>query len=139
MSRLPMIPDVYKKVKAWAGERQGDLFTATVIFLVGLGSFGLGRLSALQRPKQPITVLPPRPAGRGGADASSAATKEGAFAAKAAATTAGKYVGSKSGTSYHLPWCPGALRIKETNKIWFPTKKEAEAKGYNPAGNCPGL
>ena len=51
----------------------------------------------------------------------------------------GRYVASKSGTAYHFPWCQGALKIKEENKIWFQTKEEAESRGYKPAGNCDGL
>lgn len=49
------------------------------------------------------------------------------------------YVASKSGTKYHLPWCSGAKRIKEENKIWFATKEAAEAAGYTPAANCKGI
>jgi len=51
----------------------------------------------------------------------------------------GQYVASKTGKSYHLPWCSGAKLIKEENKIWFNSKEEAEARGYAPAGNCPGI
>jgi hypothetical protein len=51
----------------------------------------------------------------------------------------GGYVASKSGTKYHLPWCSGAQRIKEENKVWFSTKESAEAAGYAPAANCPGI
>lgn len=51
----------------------------------------------------------------------------------------GQYVASKTGKSYHLPWCSGAKLIKEENKVWFATKEEAEARGYKPAGNCPGI
>jgi methylphosphotriester-DNA--protein-cysteine methyltransferase len=48
-------------------------------------------------------------------------------------------VASKSGTKYHLPTCPGAKQIKSTNLITFNSKQEAEAAGYTPASNCPGL
>lgn len=51
----------------------------------------------------------------------------------------GGYVASKNGTRYYLPWCGGASRIKEENKVWFQTKEEAEARGLTPAKNCPGL
>ncbi len=51
----------------------------------------------------------------------------------------GKYVASKSGTKYHLPWCAGAKQIKEENKIWFVSKEEAEKAGYTPAANCKGI
>ena len=50
-----------------------------------------------------------------------------------------KYVGSKSGTKYHLMTCAGAKRIKEENKVFFATAADAEAAGYSPAANCPGL
>ncbi|OGZ97886.1 MAG: hypothetical protein A3J10_01140 [Candidatus Sungbacteria bacterium RIFCSPLOWO2_02_FULL_54_10] len=135
-----MIGHYREKVNAWAGERKNDLFIAAVIFLVGLGSFGLGRLSAIMPSKPPIKVTSPQITDIAAQDASSAAVGAGGLAAKAAATSAaGRYLGSVSGTAYHLPWCPGAQRIKEQNKIWFQTKEEAEKKGYKPAGNCPGL
>lgn len=66
----------------------------------------------------------------------------GETTAKAGETTPslpGAYVASRSGTAYHLPWCVGALRIREENKIWFSSKEEAEQKGYHPAKNCKGL
>lgn len=50
-----------------------------------------------------------------------------------------KYVASKSGKVFHLPWCPGAKKIKEENKIWFSSIEEAISAGYRPAGNCDGI
>ena len=49
------------------------------------------------------------------------------------------FVASVSGSKYHLPWCSGAQRIKEENKLWFSTKENAELAGYEPASNCPGI
>ncbi len=51
----------------------------------------------------------------------------------------GMYVGSKNSNKFHLPWCSGAQRISEENKVWFQTKEEAEAMGYIPAANCKGI
>ncbi len=51
----------------------------------------------------------------------------------------GKYVASKKGTKYHLPWCGGAKQITEANKIWFVSKEDAEKAGYTPASNCKGI
>ena len=48
-------------------------------------------------------------------------------------------VGSKSGTKYHLPDCPGAKRIKPENLVSFETIAAAKAAGYTAAANCPGL
>jgi methylphosphotriester-DNA--protein-cysteine methyltransferase len=49
------------------------------------------------------------------------------------------YVASKNGTKYHLPWCSGAQRIKDENKVWFKTKEDAEKAGFMPASNCKGI
>lgn len=48
-------------------------------------------------------------------------------------------VASKKGSVYHYIWCSGAKRIKEENKVYFNSKKEAETAGYRPAKNCEGL
>ena len=46
---------------------------------------------------------------------------------------ASKAAGSKL---YHHPWCSGAKRIKDTNKLWFASESEAIAAGYTLAANC---
>lgn len=48
-------------------------------------------------------------------------------------------IASKSGSKYHLASCPGATQIKDTNRIEFTSREAAEAAGYTPAANCPGL
>lgn len=62
-----------------------------------------------------------------------------ANAALLALPESGGYVASKSGAVYHLPWCSGAKRIKEENRIYFASKEEAERAGYRPAANCKGI
>lgn len=49
-----------------------------------------------------------------------------------------RVVASKKSTSgkYHFLWCPGAKQIKEENKIFFNSEKEAISGGYALAGNC---
>jgi len=135
-----MLTKYIKKVKSWAAANKFDLSTALLIFLVGLGSFGLGRLSAIRTEKQPITITN-QGLGSGNYDKEKGLAAIGADPNSKVITPdlRGKYVASKSGTSYHFSWCPGAKQIKEGNKIWFQTKVEAEARGYKPAGNCPGL
>jgi len=54
-------------------------------------------------------------------------------------TNQGMLVGSKNSDKYHYPWCSGAKRISDANKVWFSSVEEARATGYKPAGNCPGL
>lgn len=130
-----MIPERLEKVKEWCSRNKSDLFTTALIFLVGLGSFGLGRLSVIWPEKEPITITN-QEAGTINRDNGGATDNMQASIVK---SVKGKYIASKSGKSYHFPWCAGALQIKEANKIWFATKEEAEKRGYKPASNCPGL
>jgi hypothetical protein len=118
-----------------------DIFTMLLVILVGVASFGLGRLSVTDG-KGTVEVLPPlsTPSEALGAQQTSVPTTSALSASVGSATTAaGKFVASKSGTKYHYPWCSGAKRIKDENKVWFNTVEEARAAGYTPAANCPGL
>ncbi len=136
-----MVQDILEKIKELPREFWNDVFTVSVIILVSLGSFGLGRLSVLyESPREhetPLEVVESTP------DALSHApgAVQGVSVEKEAEAPAssGAYVASKEGTKYHLPWCSGAQRIKEENKIFFATKTDAEAAGYTPAANCKGI
>ncbi len=135
-----MIRDYPRKIKGFLEDNKQDLYIAAVIFLVGLASFGLGRLSILWPEKEPLTIE-----NQGSRIKNYGTAKETASDGKnynssvIIPNSGGKYVASKNGTAYHFPWCPGAQKIKEENKIWFQTKEEAEGRGYKPAGNCDGL
>jgi len=105
-----------------------EVFLVALILLVGVGGFGIGRLSLIGENKAPVTITQSAAiAGAAETSVSDTAHADGGF------------VASKSGTKYHLPWCAGASTIKEENKIWFASKEAAEAAGYAPAGNCKGL
>ena len=132
------IHDLSKKVKTFFEENRQDLYIATIIFLVGMASFGLGRLSVSWPKKESITITNGElqmPNGKKAKNNKNPSLGVGS----ASSSSKGRYVASKSGTAYHYPWCPGALKIKEENKIWFQTKEEAESRGLKPAGNCEGL
>ncbi len=124
-----------KKVKEKIKPVENDLILTVVIILVALISFGLGRLSKIRENKKSITIENIS----GNISGSQTGDSNANIGEKIPASTAGGYVASKSGMKYHYPWCPGALNIKEENKIWFSTKEEAEKAGYSPAGNCKGL
>lgn len=112
-----------------------EVFTVLTIILVAFASFGLGRLSKIERSAFPVRVE------------NTAAAIEGVekelpktlAIPKQVSAKEGSYVASKTGEKYHLPWCSGAQRIKEENKIWFDSKEAAEQAGYTPAANCKGL
>ena len=117
-----------------------DVFVSVLIILVAFGSFGLGRMSKIEETKEPITIedisentLPVVPK-----NIQAAAIKTSPTSSQP--TPAGqKFVASKNGTKYYLPWCSGVDRILEANKIWFATKEEAEGRGLTPAANCLGI
>ena len=49
--------------------------------------------------------------------------------------TQGMFVGSKNGTKYYTPGCPGSKRIKPENYIWFQSVEDATLQGYSK-GSC---
>ncbi len=136
------IAETIKKYKDKIKPFESDLVVVIVIILVALISFGLGRLSKIRENKTPITVENVV-SNIFGASEESDVPKIGESSNPTSfnGVNVGEklFVASKSGTKYHYPWCPGALNIKEENKIWFSSKEEAEKAGYSPAGNCKGL
>lgn len=117
------IASLAEKGKAHLGRISPDWVIILIILLASSASFGLGYLAGKDaHPADELQIE--------AADLSASAL---------GAVPEGGYVASKTGKSYHLPWCSGAKLIKEENKVWFTSKDEAEARGYAPAGNCPGI
>ncbi len=110
-----------------------DLFVVFLIFLVGMASFGLGKISSLEKRKVPISILNTQ-------ESMYASVSESIQTDKKVDTKEkGTVVASKSGTKYYYPWCSGVARIKEENKVWFNSIDEAKARGLTPASGCIGL
>lgn len=126
------IQETLQKFKGFGLER---LVVPATVVVVGVASFGLGRLSAHEVGKAGLSVFYPKnyeemlPASSGNA----LSEREGA------ADASGIVVASKAGTKYHYPWCTGAKSISEANRITFASIEEARKAGYAPAGNCKGL
>lgn len=123
-----------------------DAYLIAVVILLALLSYGLGYWSGRETGTEGIVrICAENGASVQSYDVSSEnKAGEGKASLKAAVEDANLpqeqgYVASKNGTKYHLPWCSGAQRIKEENKVWFKSKAEAEAAGYTPAANCKGL
>lgn len=119
-----------------------EAFLISAVALMGISAFGLGRLSApdqltavalcdgLSSHTIPTTNL---------AAAAAPVASSNTLGEREVTSSTAHYVASKNGTVYHLPWCAGAQRIKDANKVWFASKEEAEAAGYRPASNCKGI
>ena len=115
-----------------------DFLLVLVLILVATASFGLGRFSYKDDAKRELMV--------GNIDlnsvsasAYSATQKSGSIGAEQLPQGDGSVVGSKKGTKYHYPWCPGAKQISEANMVYFTSTEKARDAGYTPAGNCKGL
>jgi hypothetical protein len=95
-----------------------DLFVALLFLTTGLICFGLGRISVLEIDSAGVSFQPQ---------------------AEAALVVPATVIASKTGTKYHLPWCSGAISIKEGNKLVFENAAAARKAGYAPASNCKGI
>jgi hypothetical protein len=126
-----MLTEITKNCKSKTKLIENELILATVIVLVAIIGFGLGRLSKIEERKTPITI--------DNLAAYVATDTPGALATEKVTNGGKTLVASKNGTKYHYVWCSGASTIKEENKVYFNTKEEAEAAGYKPASNCKGL
>lgn len=119
---MPSIAEISPRIKSLAGHALGEWGLVVVVFLVALASFGLGRLSALESAKPPVSIemAPTLQAARG-------------------MYLGGLYVAARSGSAYYYPWCAGASKIVPANQVWFQSEAAAKAAGYAPAKNCKGL
>jgi hypothetical protein len=113
------IPEIRARCKARLHAVPKDALVLFVLVLASGVSFGLGYLSGVT-------------AGQG-------ALLSESTAPLSAATTSDSVVASKGGTKFYLPWCSGAARISDANKVWFASPADALAHGYTPASNCTGL
>ena len=148
------IKDLGQKIKSFwenlknrlePGETAGKYYTALIIVLVGLSSFGLGRLSIQDENREPITIETDGVNQTGNIPQVSTSANNLNQTASVVSSIAtkiepgGKLVASKNGTKYYFPWCAAAAKIADANKVWFNSEAEARAKGLQPAANCKGL
>jgi hypothetical protein len=131
------IPALGTRIKHFLGRIPMDALVVMALLLTATASFGLGILAGkdMARGESQGIWIEQRPvvAAKLGEGELKTAVRADPIAA------GGQYVASKNGQAYYLPWCGGASRINEENKVWFASKEEAEAKGYRPAKNCKGI
>ncbi len=117
-----------EKIKHFIASNTGkDILTVLIVILVGLGSFGLGRLSKVssqaglkvsyEGEREEIGQISPN------IDISPK-TQNGAF------------FGSNKGSKYYSLGCAAGKTIKQENRVYFNTSDEAEAAGYTLSTSC---
>lgn len=116
------IQEYWLEIKGLADLKLAEWGLFAVVALVGIGAFGLGRLSALEELKPPVSIgQAPR-----------------AIAPRALAA-GGLIVASKKGSAYYFPWCAGAQKISPSNAVWFSDEASAIQAGYQSSKSCKGL
>lgn len=132
------IPEVIKKINPAVNfDLKEDTFIVLAIILIGLAGFGLGKLSALEKGREAVTI---KPASFAAITSTTTINVPVSAAAMIAGESAkGMLVASKNGTKYYFPWCSGVSKINESNKIWFDSYESAQKSGLTPAANCPNL
>ncbi len=121
-----------QKLKSFLADDR--VFTTLLLVIVGAISFGLGRQSV-----EDFQVVGTTPAGVVFIEAAEGVSALSPADAATTLQSTPRVVASKTGTKYHLLTCPGAVQIKEENKLYFDSPALAEAAGLQPAANCPGL
>ncbi len=115
-----------QKIKQFIESEQGkDILVVAIVILVGLASFGLGRLS-----KEGSSGLKVEYAGQS-ANAIYAGENLGR-----ADTNSGKFFASSRGSKYYGENCKAGQSIKKENRVYFNTREEAENAGYELSSSC---
>ncbi|MCA9365716.1 hypothetical protein KC723_02380 [Candidatus Kaiserbacteria bacterium] len=119
---------MYEKLKSFLSD--DTVYPSLILVLVGIISFGLGRISVSDISNNSHTE-----ASISLSNKEIETTQDLHKNDKSAVAV----VASKNGTKYHKLDCPGANQIAEKNLIEFASVEEAKAAGYTPAANCPSL
>ncbi len=123
-----------EKIKYFIESDKGkDILTVIIVILVGLGSFGIGRLSKgnsssgiqISYENQEASVI-----------RSTESTIPKTPNSNITQKTSQNYFASKRGQKYYSIGCSAGKTIKEENRIYFSSSTEAEQSGYELSSSC---
>lgn len=131
---IPIVTILSKmeKIIKFLKDFRSEIILGLIVVLLTFTSYNLGKITAYNRLKQPITITDVN------ANIENIAQPVGQGIASENKPKNPTVVASKKSTSklYHFTWCPGALKIAEANKVTFPDEAAAIASGYTLASNC---
>lgn len=135
-----------EKIKQFLeSEKWKDILVVLIIILVGLGSFGLGRLSKKGNVEDlqdqeglKIEYNGQEANAVGSIDESLSQTKKSLpnNDQMAQSSNSKNFFASSRGSKYYSLGCSGGKTIKQENRIYFGTKEEAEEAGYELSSAC---
>lgn len=123
------IPNFIHKIKSKTGLDKATLLYLAVVVLVGVSSFGLGRISTEEKNVDSKDIVIED-------SVSIDNNTETDFSRETDLSTEKRYVASKNGKMYYSLGCSGAKRIKPENEVWFETREDAEKSGFVFSPTC---
>lgn len=120
------------QIKLWVKDNQGDIVLVISIILIALISFGLGRLTAPNIIKEPVTIEEHNFSSQSATISNQLTGTTTEITSQTPSNEKGIIVASKNGKKYHWPWCTWAKKIKPENQVWFKSEEEAKKAGYQP-------
>ncbi len=127
------IHNLIYKIKSKTGIDRMTFMYLLIIVGVGISSFGLGRLSAIN---DSSTMGNNMPINQPEGSLEALNTKDSNTPITQVNPSEKRYVASKNGKMYYSLGCSGTNRIKPENEVWFSTKEQAEKSGYALASAC---
>ncbi len=125
-----------EKIKQFVQTKKGkDILTILVVILVGISSFGLGRLSVVSKSSELKILQASLVEGNLELKEETPAT----LSAKSASSNQNsdkKYFASVKGSKYYPVGCSAGKSIKIENRKYFATKEAAEKSGYQLSNSC---
>lgn len=127
-----------EKIKQFINSKKGkDILTVVIVILVGLGSFGLGRLSKNGENTGIRIEYPNQVTNQAGNVISATKIQYTPTISQITENSNGKnYFASNRGTKYYSIGCGAGKTIKQENRIYFASTEEAEKAGYEPSSSC---
>jgi len=117
-----------EKIKQFFRSNTGkDILTVIIVILVGLGSFGLGRLS--KESKNGVLRVEY-------ADNEASIIESINEPQSSLKQINGTFFASSRGSKYYSLSCSGGKTIKQENRVYFNTREEAEIAGYELSSSC---
>ncbi|MFA6000062.1 MAG: Ada metal-binding domain-containing protein [Candidatus Paceibacterota bacterium] len=124
-----------EKIKLFVNSQQGkDIMTVIIVILVGLGSFGLGRLSK-NTPSEGLKIEYRDQRGNA-VGALDTIEYKPQFKTNDTNVEGKNFFASSRGTKYYPLGCSAGKTIKQENRIYFNTAEEAEKAGYTLSTSC---
>lgn len=127
-----------QKIKQFIESDGGkDILTVLIVILVGLASFGLGRLSK-NNSNAGIKIEYPSQLNQASNAISGIQSPELTPTINQIIQNSGgkSYFASRIGSKYYSIGCSAGKNIKQENRIYFPSTDEAERAGYERSSSC---